>query len=454
VALDASEPGAPVPHNFLGLSFEVGSLPRIAGYSDEGDLVSMLRSLGTGVLRFGGITADEQTAWVDEATPRPAWALGVLEAGDFGGLGNLAAASGWHVLLTLGFGHFDPGAAASEAAVAKAALGEYLEAIEIGNEPDSYARHGLRPLPWTPVQYQEQINAYRIAIEAAAPGVPLAGPDSSGSSAYEKWGLSEAIYQRPALLTGHHYPLGCAEQPPPTIARLLSPQIRQLEERSLRRYQFIAQETEVPFRMDETNTVSCGGVAGISNTFASALWAVNYLTKAMAMGVSGINLEGNPSNCEGYTPVCAPSAEDLATGALRAQPEWYALLLAKALIGERPLRTIVKPKPADRPNVEATAFVAPDGALQLVLVDDDFPGSPRVAVHLHVGDGFHGASILSLTAPSPAALSGVRLGGQEVQPDGLWSEPATLPRAANEHGVITVKLEPSSAALVTVAPTG
>jgi hypothetical protein len=454
VSLDASEPGAPVPRNFLGLSFEVAALPRIAGYSGEGDLVSMLRSLGVGVLRFGGITADEQTAWVDEATPRPAWALGVLEAGDLRGLGSLAAASGWHVLLTLGFAHFDPEAAAREAAVAKAALGESLEGIEIGNEPDSYARHGLRPLPWTPVQYEEQINAYRVAIEALAPGIPLAGPDSSGSSAYEKWGLSEAIYQRPALLTGHHYPLGCAEQPPPTIARLLSPRIRQLEERSLRRYQFIAQETEVPFRMDETNTVSCGGVAGISNTFASALWAVNYLTKAMTMGVSGINLEGNPSNCEGYTPVCAPSAEDLVTGTLRAQPEWYALLLAKALIGERPLRTTVKPKPADRPNVEATTFLAPDGTLQFVLVDDDAPGSARVAVHLHVGGGFHGASVLSLTAPSPTALSGVRLGGQEVQPDGLWNEPATLPHVANKHGVITVKLAPSSAGLVTVAPTG
>jgi hypothetical protein len=452
VGFDAGEPGPPVPENFLGLSFEVGSLPRISGYSGEGNLVSMLRSLGVGVLRFGGVTADEQTAWIDEVTPRPAWALGTLGVEDLRGLGRVAAESGWHVLLTLGFGHFDPQAAAREAAAAQTALGQSLEAVEIGNEPDSYGRHGLRPQPWTPVQYQEQVNAYRTAIEALAPGIPLAGPDSSGSSAYERWGLSEAIYQRPALLTGHHYPMGCAEQPPPTIERLLSPQIRFLEERSLRRYQFIAQESEVPFRMDEANTVSCGGVAGISNTFASALWAVNYLTKAMTMGVSGINLEGNPANCEGYTPVCAPSAEDLITGTMRAQPEWYALLLAKALIGERPLRTIVKPKPADRPNVEATTFIAPDGTLQFVLVDDDPPRLHRVAVHLHVGSGFHGASIMSLTAPSPAALSGVTLGGQEVQPDGLWSEPATLPRVANRQGIVTVQLAPSSAALVTVQP--
>jgi hypothetical protein len=402
------------------------------------------------VLRFGGVTADEQIAWTDAATPQPAWALGALEAGSLYELGSLAAETGWHVLLTLGFGHFEPERAAREAAAAKAALGESLEAIEIGNEPDSYARHGLRPEPWTPTQYDEQVTAYRSAIEALAPGIPLAGPDSSGSSAYGTWGVGEAIYQRPALLTGHHYPLGCKEQPAPSIARLLSPRIRRLQELSLDRYLSVAQQTEVPFRLDETNTVSCGGVPGISNTFASALWAVNYVTKAMSMGVSGINLEGNPANCEGYTPVCAPSAQDLATGTLDAQPEWYALLLARALIGERPLRASVRP--ANGPNVAATAFVAADGTRRYVLVDDDPPGARGVAVHLHVGAAFHGASILSLTAPSPEALTGVELGGRAVAANGLWSQPPVLPRAANRHGLITVDLAPSSAALVTVAP--
>jgi hypothetical protein len=450
VSVDASEPGAPVPRNFLGLSFEVASLPWIASYAERGDLVSMLRSLGAGVLRFGGVSADEQIAWTDEATPRPAWALGVLEAGDLRGLGSLAAESGWHILLTLGLAHFDPQAAAREAAAAKEALGEWLEAIEIGNEPDSYARHGLRPAPWTFVQYDEQLSEYRGAIEALAPGIPLAGPDSSGSSAFETWGLGEAIYQRPALLTGHHYPLGCAEHPAPSIERLLSPQIRQLASASLRRYLRIARAGEIPFRLDETNTVSCGGVPGISDTFASALWAVNYIAGAMSMGVSGINLEGNPANCEGYTPVCAANAEDLATGALRAQPEWYALLIARALTGERPLRTSVSP--TDRPNVEVTSFLAADGSLRFVVVDDDPPGSRGVAVRLHVGSGFHGAAILSMTAPSLSALSGVQLGGRAVQPDGVWSQPSKLPHAPDRHGVITFEITPSSAALLTVAP--
>jgi hypothetical protein len=450
VSFDRASPGAPIPHDFLGLSFEATSLSQIAGYADSGDMVALLRSLGVGVLRFGGVSADTRMAWTDATGVRPAWASGVLEARDLRQLGVLAARSGWRVLLTVGLGHYEPEAAAREAAAARAALGAALEGIELGNEPDAYALHGLRAEPWTFVQYSEQAMVYRGAIEAAAPGIPLAGPDVSGSSVFESWGPAEVIDQRPALLTGHHYPLGCRQQPAPTIARLLSPRVAELEGASLRRYTSVAQAGGIPFRLDEANNVSCGGVAGISDTFAAALWAVGYLIKVMSSGVAGINLHGNPANCDGYTPLCAPSAEDVAAGVLRAQPEWYALLLAKALLGDRPLATVTRS--AGRPNVRVATFLADDGRLHCVIVDDDPPGSRSVAVRLRVGEGFRGASILSLTAPSPAALAGVRLGERAVAGDGTWSAPARLPRARNRGGAIVVAVAPSSAALLTVRP--
>jgi hypothetical protein len=48
----------------------------------------------------------------------------------------------------------------------------------------------------------------------------------------------------------------------------------------------------------------------------------------------------------------------------------------------------------------------------------------------------------------------VALGGRAVAANGSWTEPAQLPHAANRGGTITIELEPSSAALVTVAPLG
>jgi hypothetical protein len=427
----------------------VGSLPQLASYANTGDLVTLLRSLGPGVLRFGGVTADKNVAWVDAATPRPAWATAVMDEADLRGLAALAARSGWRVLLTLNLGHFEPEAAAHEAAAAKATLGQWLMGIELGNEPNSYAHQGLREEPWTFVQYNAEVAAYRTAIEAAAPGIPLAGPDVSGSSAFETWGVGEVVDQPPELLTGHHYPLSCQAQPPPTIARLLSPHIRELEVRSLERYLAVAKSGEIPFRMDEANTVSCGGVAGISNTFASALWATAYVSRAMSMGAQGVNLHGHPSTCLGYTPLCATTAQAIESGDLSAQPEWYALLLLRGLVGERPLPTTVASRP--RHNVQATAFLAPSGGVHVVIVDDDPPGSHHAKMQVRVGSGLKYAHLLPLTAPALNALTGVRLGGRTVSSAGTWTQPSKLAGVHVTGASLTVTVAPSSALVLSIS---
>jgi hypothetical protein len=222
IAINPFDPGKPVPERFLGLSFEAAALRRLAGYADRGDLVEMLRSLGPGMLRFGGITADENVAWTDAATPKPAWASSTIDAADLHAIGVLARRSGWKVLLTVGMAHYEPAPAAREVAAAHSALGPYLAAVEIGNEPDAYGNHGFRALPWIAQGYEEEVTSYREAIDALTPGVPIAGPDVSGSGVFGEWGEEEALSQKPVLLTGHHYPLGCTQTPAPSIETLLS----------------------------------------------------------------------------------------------------------------------------------------------------------------------------------------------------------------------------------------
>ena len=341
VSINRLAPGPPVPREFLGLSFEAAALDQISQYADRGDLVKLLRSLGPGVIRFGGITSDQNIGWSDASTPKPPWASRALNPAQLQAIGRLSHRSGWKVLLTVGMAHFEPTAAAREVAAAHRALGANLAAVEIGNEPDAYGRHGFRTLPWIAQGYEEEVSEYRQAIAALTPGVPIAGPDVSGSGIFIEWGEEEALSQQPALLTGHHYPMGCAQKPPPTIETLLSVLTRGRESVSLGTYMKVARNQHVPLRIDEAGSVSCGGVAGISNTFASALWASGYITQVMASGAVGINLQGNPGNCAGYTPVCAPDPTALAKGALRAQPDWYAMLLTRSLVGYRPLPTTV-----------------------------------------------------------------------------------------------------------------
>jgi hypothetical protein len=451
VSIDALHPGHPVPREFLGLSFEAGALPQMSRYARKGNLVALLRSLGPGVIRFGGITADQNAAWTDAQTPQPAWSTVAITPAEIQAVAVLARRSGWRVLLTVGLAHYEPVAAAREVAVASRALGHYLAAVEIGNEPDYYGKHGLRELPWLAQGYSEQASAYREAIAALTPGVPIAGPDVSGSGIFTDWGEAEALTQAPVMLTGHHYPLGCAQIPPPSIATLLSPATRALESRSLANYTRVGLADGIPVRVDEANSVSCGGVPGISNTFASALWATGYLTTVMSSGAVGINLQGNPSNCLGYTPVCAPGADALAAGRLRAQPDWYALLLTSALVGYRPLPSTVESSAS--PNLLVAPFSGPGHSLRLVLVDYEPPGSPPLAVRLTVGSGRGAGSVLRLTAPSQTSTGGVALGGRGVDPRGDWRQPAGG-RVRVRSGLLWVRLPASSAALVSLPAGG
>ena len=450
LTLDALRPGRPVPPRFLGLSFEAQAISQLGALGAHGDLVSLLRSVGPGLLRFGGITADQNVAWTDSLTPRPPWASSVIGPPQMHAIGVLARRSGWRVLLTVGLAHNEPQAAAREVAAAHAALGPFLAGVEIGNEPDAYGRHGFRALPWLVQGYEEDVAVYRGAIAALTPGMAIAGPDVSGSGAFPEWGNAEALSQGPMLLTGHHYPLGCTHTPRPSIEGLLSTAVRGLEARSLETYLSVARSHAIPFRMDETNSVSCGGVAGISNTYASALWAAGYIGQAMSAGTVGVNLQGNPTNCAGYTPLCAPDPEALTAGRMRAQPDWYALLLTSSLIGYRPLLTTVSAPVAT--NLAAYTFAGPARARKLLLIDDEAPGASPLAIHVRVGAGLGGARVLRLTGSSLAATDGVRLGGRAVTAVGTWRQPPRGEEAPVRHGVLSLRLDASSGALVTVVP--
>jgi hypothetical protein len=449
VSIAAHPSGPAVPADFMGLSFEVRSLPTLATYASRGDLAALLRSLGAGVMRFGGISADEQAAWVPAGTSKPAWATTAIDEQDLAGLATLAKETGWKVLLTVNLGHYEPTAAAQEAAVAHAQLGPYLAGIEIGNEPDLFPRKHLRP-PGTGVKaYLPQAASYRAAIEAAAPGVPIAGPDPSTGLQGLTWVRDAAATLHPQLLTDHYYPLSsCGEHP--TISELMSPNVRRSESEVLAKMLAIAHAYATPLRMDETNDISCEGEPGVSNAFASALWALDYTARAMRAGVAGVNFHDLIDQPRTYSALAAHSESALNAGALQPAPEWYALLAAHTFVDGRPLPSSIAG--ATPGELSASAVSAPDGRVSLVLVDYDPSGSAPLAVRLNVPRALAGGSILRLTAPSPAATTGTRLGGRAVSANGTWTIPSALPAVYGRPGALSVQIDPSSAAVVTLTP--
>jgi hypothetical protein len=453
VSVGAAPLGAPAPAGFLGLSFEVRDLPTLAADATRGDLPALLRSLGPGVLRFGGFSADERAVWRGPggltATARPpGWATTTIDAPDLAGVAALARETGWRVLLTVNLGHYDLPAAAGEAATAQRLLGASLAGIEIGNEPDLYPRKHLRPPGAGIGAYLPQAAAYRAAIAAAAPGVPIAGPDPSTGLSGLPWVRAAAATLHPALLTDHYYPLSsCGAHP--TVSELMSPVVRRSESEVLARMVVLARAYRTPLRMDEVNDISCEGEPGVSDTFAAALWALDYTARALAAGTVGVNFHDLPAQPGAYSPLAALTPGAVAAGALHAQPEWYALLAAHALLGAGPGAQALPTHVAGAAPGELSAYAVrgSGGHLALLLVDYDPPGSPPLAVHLRLPRGVAGGTVLRLTAPGPAATAGVRLGGRAVAPDGTWA-PGPLPAVSGRPGALAVQVAPSSAAVV------
>jgi hypothetical protein len=217
----------------------------------------------------------------------------------------------------------------------------------------------------------------------------------------------------------------------------------------------------LPLLIDETGSISCHGQPGVSNSFASALWALDWAIQAMRAGVTGLDFHDLVTEPGAYSPlVFAPGAAIAADGAplpaeLRANPDWYALLLAAPLAGSTPVAVSASGDPglsvgAFLSSAHGSAGAGRGKRLRLVLIDFDAPTARPLLVRLRVPTGFRGGSILRLMAPSPASRSHVQLGGAEVARSGSWAARLPLPRPYGGAGALSLELPASSAALVTL----
>jgi hypothetical protein len=457
VTVDAARPGSALPTDFLGLSFEASVLSSGLFDPARSNLSSLLRDLGSGRLRFGGNSVDRVAAWTGgPAAPLPSWARSAVTPADLARLGALTAATGWKVDLGLTLGHPDPAIAAQEAAAAARLIGDGLGTVQVGNEPDLLG--DVRP-GYREATYRTDVEAYQAAIAAVAPAIKLSGPDTAGPAepyaSDERAGLD--------LLTQHYYPFTRCGGARPTIDQLLSPATLAEEARVASAAAGAGRTFGLPVRLDETNSASCGGQDGVSNTLASALWIVEYLVTVAQRGVVGVGVQGGLAACRGYTPLCVPGASgaeagtspdidpiaDASLGAapavdgrLAAQPDFYGLLLVHELEGGRWL-----PVTSTQPSAawEAAAMM-PDGALRVVLVN---PSASAVDITVRLSRSGGRASVQWLTGPSLAATSEVTLGGSPVAADGTWQPHADAPIAESGDG-LHVRVPEAAAALLTV----
>ncbi len=460
VTVDVAHPGAVLATDFLGLSFEASVLGSDLFDPDRSNLRALMLDLGVGRLRFGGNSVDRVAAWTAvPAAPLPPWAHSRVTPADLARVGALAAATGWKVDLGLTLGHPDPAAAADEAATAVRLIGKGLGSVQVGNEPDLL---GNVRAAYAEAGYRADVAAYRASIAAVAPGAGISGPDTALPARLASYGADDGASL--VSLSQHFYPLTRCGGRTPTIDQLLSAATLNSEVRLADTTVGAGRTLGAPVRLDETNSVSCGGQDGVSNTLAAALWMVEYLVTVAQRGVNGVGIQGGLAACRGYTPLCVPGAKGPAAGTapgidpvadaslgaaasldgrLVVQPDFYGLLLVHELEGGRwlPCRT-------NQPTAAWEAAVKmPDGAVRVVIINPSPGATADIIVRTPGRDGR--GSVQWLTGPSLGATSGVNLGGAEVGADGTWTPRPDNVLARSADGV-HVQVPAATAALVTV----
>lgn len=457
--------GVPVPPSFLGLSMEYFGFAHDAGAragaGSDPLLARLVRGLASGggppLLRIGGRTTDE--SWWDPAHARgraPAGVNFVITPGWLARLRDLVRATHARVLLGLNLAIRRPGAAAAWARAAADGLpAGSLVGFEIGNEPDLYGhvawyrarrrggagrtgrvafvRRYARDPRYGPRRFTRELLRYVAAVRRAAPLARFAGPGYSTP----RW-----MPQLPAFLratrgvlvaaTFHRYPLRTCFSPPvaATIPHLLEPVASRGMAASVAPYVRQAGAQGLPFWVTELNSVACGGRRGVSDTFASALWAVDTLLALAHERVAAVAVHGRPGLA--YSPFAL--RERHGRWSARVAPLYAGLRLFAELT---PAGTRVAPLPVtSRFRVVAWRLVDRRGRQRVVVIDED-PGA-RGVVRVLSG-ARRPATLVRLDAPELGATSGVRLAGQSYGPDARLHGPPRVERVRPDgdgYGVV------------------
>ncbi len=470
VSVSGRAVGAPLASGYLGFSFEFQGVRAYTGSHPANVnpvLVQLIRNLTPGqapVLRIGGNSTD--LSYVSGPGVKPLRYQGYeLTPSWMATTGALAKALGSRMIMGLNLAANDPALDEAELRDYVAAFPQNsIESVEIGNEPNLYSRVTVyhtasgapvhaRPRSFGYAAFRRQFDAIAnqtLPLKLAGPAL-AAGPEPGPGSWVNR--VSDLLRRTPRLttMTVHRYPLrNCYVAPSspqyPTVANLLSSYSTVGLADSVKRWVSIAHGQHRQLRVDELNSVACTGKAGVSDTFASALWATDALFSLARAGVDGVDLHTLPG-----------AAYELFTfsqsgGHWQAQvrPVYYGLqLFAQAAPAGARLLSVSRTG-ADA-GLSAWATRARDHHVRIVVINKS--QTTRKTVSLRLPAGATGtATVERMLAPSAHATKGVTLGGRTYGSStatGTMDTPEVA-QARITRGRIALSMPRASAALVTV----
>lgn len=431
---------------FAGLSYEKSSLTEPLFTAANTNLIGLFKRLGPSVLRIGGNSVDKNV-WSPNGAGQTA---GQIAPSDVASVAAFVKAAGWQCLYGVNLGGSATGAttpalAAAEVATAYQQFGSSLLGIEIGNEPDLYGNSGnYYAGNWSLSQFLSLWGQYRTAILATTPAAVITGPADAGSPSTWTIPFGNTVTKSEITLLTQHYYRANGQSPSSTAAFLITPDTNLVSE--LATLNAGAKNMGLPYRMAECNSYYNGGADGVSDSYASSLWVIDYLFNCAQGGATGANFHGG-GNGDGYTPIADSNGT-----VVEARPEYYGMLLF-TLAGQGTLYTTQLS--AGGLNATAYAVKTSSGSLNLVVVNKDLTNNLKLTAQLP--QSANSATLLELTqlstgasAPDLSATGGVTIQGASVNNDGTFS-PGTAYILSPSGTQLTCYVPALSAILIQIA---
>lgn len=464
----------PLADDFLGLALEYNTIPVWSGTNAGGvnePLVGLMRGLdpvGRPLVRIGGQSSD-RSWWPVPGLARPLGVTDDLNSAWTAAARTLARSLDARLMLGLNLEANRTRIPAQEGRRLLAGVGaRYVSSFALGNEPELYrftpwyrVVNG-HPVPWysktgqrvfsRPPMYDPLAFTAEFGRMIGLPSrVPIAGPETGNPD----WMLAFTHFVSPRsrvrTLTFHGYGTNACIHAPtnpgyPTIPHLLSSYASRSLLAGFAGSLALAHHDGASFRLDEMGSVTCNGWPGVSNTMASALWAMDALFYLARSGVDGVNLHSYPNSTNGLFDF------QRSRGGWRAvvHPLYYgALMFARAA---PPGSRLLQIAAASQEQVRTWATLGSDHEVRVLLINDSLTAGTRVVVHAPTGYGSNPAALQRLSAPSAAATRDVTLGERQF---GSTSTGVLAPAIAQTvkaaAGTYSVALPPSSAALLVLS---
>jgi hypothetical protein len=304
----------------IGLSIEYPVLERAlgSGACPSAAIITLLRELGSPSLRVGGDSQD--LAGVSESASDASFRY-VIPPSFWTALGCLARETGVQVTVGLNFGQATAAEDQATIAAAEQAIPSSQLSFSLGNEPDLYTiSHvlpnepeftvpALRPPTWSAADYVAEWKTRRAELGA----IRIEGPDLAGSGWKQQIGamLRE---DPPDQVDAHVYPAtACGPQPTATAPRLLSEHSSIGLVEKLAWLVQAAQAAGRPAIISESNSASCAGKPGLSNTPVAGVWAARFVLGALLSGFQQVRFHSAGTSYDPfvYNPDGAVTREPL-----------------------------------------------------------------------------------------------------------------------------------------------